>query len=171
MQGKDDGETSSLNSSPKGKFVSSSNLNMNNFVSTKFNSKVYAQKTMKNLMDDRQTALSNMYAVNQNNIATDTLDLVEYKTSKTQYKEEHFAVKSEGHTIEQVTSVLSLKYEETGVQTDGTGGKWLDENQAAQYNSLVIAGIIPQNELMMTFNDDTGKLRENVRIPLGLNEN
>lgn len=52
-KGEDGIDNGSPNSSPKGKLISSSNLNMNNFVSTKFNSKMYAQKTLKNLMDDR----------------------------------------------------------------------------------------------------------------------
>ena len=46
---------------------------------TKFNSKIYAQKTMKNLMDDRQNTMANIYSNNQTNVGVDTFDLITHK--------------------------------------------------------------------------------------------
>jgi len=63
---------------------------------TKFNSKVYAQKTMKNLIEDRQNTMANIYSKNQANVGVDTADLVTHKNVMTQYKDEHYQCGEDG---------------------------------------------------------------------------
>lgn len=85
---------------------------MNNLItSTKFNSKLYAQKTLKNMIDDSKSTMGDVYSTNQINIAVDTSDLIKFANSKTQYKESHYVGEDDGVALIKNTDV-SLKIEE-----------------------------------------------------------
>lgn len=57
---------------------------------SKFSGKVYAQKTMKSMIEERESAMDNIYTNNQINKMSDTRDLVTYMSQKTQYDEEDY---------------------------------------------------------------------------------
>ncbi|CDW89079.1 UNKNOWN [Stylonychia lemnae] len=136
----------------------------------KFNSKVYASKTLKAMIDDRSSALGNIYSSIQVNVATDTFDLIEIMSVKTQYKESHFFTleQAEGQDliVEQQKEIKFNMTEKSIVQSDEgiqTDDKWVFIDKG-EYKDLLDTNerLLEQNTML----SQQQKKAETIVIPL-----